>query len=117
MVTQLTKKGKLLFVVNQPKMSYYQKKHLFIDAIDEFGRKQHISDMIITIGKNCNPSMPIEKFNIAHNEKRKGMVFFLKYNVTIQVWFFGKLKLLKNVINILYFIIKRLFLLIIRFCL
>jgi KaiC/GvpD/RAD55 family RecA-like ATPase len=56
-LSQLSRMGKLVFVASQPKLAYFRAEKLPMEAAGESSRKQHISDMIITIGKNQESSM------------------------------------------------------------
>jgi hypothetical protein len=69
LLTRLTKEDKLLFIGNRPKISFYNKEILFMDALvgDRLSYIQHISDLIITIGRNFGASVPCGKFNIVKN--------------------------------------------------
>lgn len=69
MFTQLTRKQKLVFVACQPKISYWNEELLPLDAAGESARKQHITDMVITIGRNPESSIPMGKLYIAKNRR------------------------------------------------
>ena len=69
MLTRLTRLGKLVFVASQPKISYFGEEKLPLDAAGESSRKQHISDMIITIGRRWDAGMRMGYFNIAKSRR------------------------------------------------
>ena len=69
LLTQLTRKGKLVFVACQPTKASYNNDILSMDSIGESSRKIHIADVIITISRNWESGMPIGKFNIAKSRR------------------------------------------------
>lgn len=67
--TRLTNLGNLVFVASQPKISYYGDEVLPMESVGESSRKQHICDVIVTIGRNWDAKTPIGKINIAKNRR------------------------------------------------
>ena len=68
-LTELTRKGKLVFLAAQPNKSYWSDEWLPYDCIGESSRIQHIADMIITIGRRWEAGMPMGKINLGKNRK------------------------------------------------
>lgn len=73
-LTRLTREGKLVFVASQPKISYFREELLPQDAAGESSRKQHISDVILTIGRRWESSMKMGYFNIAKSRRGDNVI-------------------------------------------
>jgi hypothetical protein len=69
--TNWTKKDKLLFVANQPKRSFCDKEILSVNALEGSPHIQHISDVIITIGRDLESFATCGKFNIVKKRLNK----------------------------------------------
>lgn len=69
LLTRLTREGKLVFVAAQPKICYFGAEKLPLDAAGESSRKQHISDMIITLGKRSDSTMRMGYMCIVKNRR------------------------------------------------
>lgn len=68
-LTRLTRAGKLVFVASQPKINYFGDELLPLSAAGESSRKQHISDVIITLGRLWKSKMKMGKINVAKNRR------------------------------------------------
>lgn len=69
--------GNLVFIASQPKMFAYELERFGMTGIGESGRKNHISAIIITIGKNPISVNPVGYITIA--KQRRGLVFSAPY--------------------------------------
>jgi hypothetical protein len=67
--TQLSRHQKLIFVCSQPKICYYNAEEIPMDGIGESSRKQHILDMIITIGRRQESKMRMGKMQIVKSRR------------------------------------------------
>ena len=50
-LTELTARGKLIYIASQPKIQYYTEEYIPLSGAGESSKKQHYADMIITMGK------------------------------------------------------------------
>jgi len=68
-LTEVTRQSKRIFVAAQPKQAYWNSEFLPLDSAGESSRKQHIVDMIITIGKNPNAKLRLGNISIVKNRR------------------------------------------------
>lgn len=68
-MTELTREGKLVFVCTQPKINYWKDEEIPLEGIGESSRKQHILDMVITIGRRHESKMRMGKMNIVKSRR------------------------------------------------
>lgn len=70
-LTELSRKGKLVFAASQPKQHYWGDDWLPLDSAGESSRKQQIVDMILTIGRSVDSGSRCGYFNIPKNRRGK----------------------------------------------
>lgn len=60
---------KLVIIASQPQRSYFREEIIPADGSGESSRKYHISDMVITIGRNQNSKLRMGVFNLGKNRR------------------------------------------------
>lgn len=70
-LTELSRSGKLVYAASQPKQYFWDHELLPLEAAGESSRKQHIVDMIITLGRSPNSATRCGYINVPKNRRGK----------------------------------------------